>query len=1037
MSVDIGTAEGHIILDTSGFVVPLQTAQRDIHNFASDIAVKIGGAMQTLGNTIANIGNTITKYISAPLQDFAKSAFSEMAEFEDGMNRAGAIAKSSAEELAALTEKAKEMGRTTKFSATEATKALQYMGMAGWDSQQMMDGLEGIMNLAAASGEDLASVSDIVTDALTAMGLKASDSAHFADVLTAATLNSNTTVGMLGEAFKYAAPVAGALNYKIEDLTLALGLMANAGIKGAQAGTSLRTSLTRMSIAPGQVALEMEKFGISMYNADRTAKPLSQLMAEIREKFRGLDEQTKITAEGIIFGGRAMTAWGAIIEASEEDFNRLQTVLRNAEGTARKTAEKMLESFAGRLTLLQSAISGFKLQFTQDVLPFLTDIVNKIIDFISKISNLESGTRKAVLAFVAFGAAIGPLVASFGGVVALLGGVVVSVGFLVSSIGTLSAAVGISAAAFTGWGAAILAGIAAIGGVIATFIAAFIDLMANNEEFYNDFMSIINDIRKTLSEFKAEITGTFEEMGAGNLSFTEALSMAWIAVKNLIAPILLWLAESVRNTINYITSIAKGFTEILNGIALIFQGNFKEGLSKFFTGIGDLIVGFFDGLIQMAISQVKAIVGIFQSIGKSKEEIAKKSAEVDDIFTESAKKREEYKNKAIKSEKEQTKETEAELAKRLLGYEKSFAQMGINLEKEDAEVQKALEAQGEKHVGNFDAAMKQLPGIIADQREPMRVEADKIGTDLIDEGDIAGAGYIGIMDAHLSHLEGIFNDYLSDALDVVDDFSASFQESGKNSAEAFSGAMIAELQKLPGSFTTQLNAVLATTKDWVANMAKEAAKLPGSFTTQLNSVLTITKTWSANMAKEAASMASTFNTNAAKTASDLSTKLNNNLNASLNTASSWTTKMGKKGAEGAKLFLDYMLSAVDSQGAEIERFGKEIAEHLTVGIQNHSDWIKDRLKSTYYKIIDDMEEDMGLSDRRSDSVAAKAASFAYAGDYSLGYGTIAGTTAQRATSAAAAQTTTSTINFYSPRAIDEIEASRLLRKTQQDMLLGF
>ena len=1010
MSVDIGVAEGHIILDTSGFVAPLQTAQRDVRNFASDVALQIGGAMQTLGNTIANIGNTITKYISAPLQDFAKSAFSEMAEFEDGMNRAGTIAKSSADELAALTEKAKEMGRTTKFSATEATKALQYMGMAGWDSQQMMDGLEGIMNLAAASGEDLASVSDIVTDALTAMGLKASDSAHFADVLTAATLNSNTTVGMLGEAFKYAAPVAGALNYKIEDLTLALGIMANAGIKGAQAGTSLRTSLTRMSIAPGQVAVEMEKFGISMYNADRTAKPLSQLMVEIREKFRGLDEQTKITAEGIIFGGRAMTAWGSIIEASEEDFNRLQTVLKNAEGTARKTAEKMLESFAGRLTLLQSAISGFKLQFTQDILPFFTGIVNKVIDFINKISNLDSGVRKAVLAFVAFGAAIGPLVASFGGIVTLLGGAVVGVGFLVSSIGTLSAAVGVSATAFTGFGAAILAGIAAIGGVIATFTAAFIDLMANNEEFYNSFMSVIDDIKQAFFDLQAEISKVFADMGDSNLSFTEALSMAWVVVKNAIAPILLWLAESVRNTINLILSIAKGFVEIFDALVLIFQGNFKEGLSKFFVGIGDLVVGFFEGLIQTAISQVKAFLGIFQSIGKSKEEIAKNAKKVDDIFNESAKKREEYKNRAIKSEKEQTKETGEELAKRLLNYEDSFAQMGINLEKEDAEVQKALEAQGEKHVGNFDATMKQLPGIIADQREPMRVEADKIGTDLITEGDLAGAGYVGIMDAHLSHLEGIFNDYLSDALDVVDDFADSFQESGTNSAEAFSSAIITELQKLPGSFTTQLNSVLTTVKNW-----------------------------STNMAKEAANMATTFNTNAAKTASDLSTKLNNNLTASLNTANSWIAKMGKKGAEGAKLFLSYMLEAVDAQGAEIEKFGKDIAEHLTIGIESHSEWIKNRLKPAYYKIIDEMEAEMGITGKKSGSSAASAASVAYAGDYNLGYGTIAGggTTAQRTASAAAVQTTANTINFYSPKAIDEIEASRLLRKTQQDMLLGF
>ena len=1010
MSVDIGTAEGHIILDTSGFVVPLQTAQRDVHNFASDIAVKIGGAMQTLGNTISNIGNTITKYISAPLQDFAKSAFSEMAEFDDSMNRAAILTKAQGDQLTALTEKAKEMGRTTKFTATQAAEAYQYMGLAGWDSQQAIDGLEGIMNLAAASGEDLASVTDIVTDALTAMGLKASDSAHFADVLTAATLNSNTTIGMLGEAFKYAAPTAGAMHYSIEDLTLALGLMANAGIKGAQAGTSLRTAIQRMTVAPGQVAVEMEKLGLSVYNADRSAKPLSQLLEELRGKFRGLDDQTKLTAESIILGARAMTGIGAIIETSEEDYNRFKKVLEDAEGTARRVADKMLESFTGRLTLLQSAISGFKMQFAQDVLPFLSGVVNKMIDFVNSVSKLEGGTRKAVLAFIAFGAAIGPLVASFGGVIALLGSAIVSVGFLVSSIGTLSAAVGISAAAFTGWGAAILAGIAAIGGVIATFIAAFADLMINNEEFYNDFMSIINDIRKTLSEFKAEIVGTFEEMGAGNLSFTEALSMAWIAVKNLIAPILLWLAESVKNTINYITSIAKGFTEILNGLALIFQGNFKEGLSKFFTGIGDLIVGFFDGLIQMAISQVKAIVGIFQSIGKSKEEIAKKSAEVDDIFTESAKKREEYKNKAIKSEKEQTKETELQLAKRLVAQEEALKKSGFNYEESnrlDLESQKAF---GEKYLQTAQDTAKQLPGIIADQREPMRVEADKIGTDLITEGDLAGAGYVGIMDAHLSHLEGIFNDYLSDVLDVVDDFADSFQESGTNSAETFSNAIITELQKLPGSFTTQLNSVLTTVKNW-----------------------------STNMAKEAANMATTFNANAAKTASDLSTKLNNNLTASLNTANSWVTKMGKKGSEGAKLFLSYMLDAVDAQGAEIEKFGKDIAEHLTIGIESHSDWIKNRLKPAYYKIIDEMEAEMGITSKKSGSSAASAASVAYAGDYNLGYGTIAGgsTTAQRTASAAAVQTTANTINFYSPKAIDEIEASRLLRKTQQDMLLGF
>ena len=601
--------------------------------------------------------------------------------------------------------------------------------------------------------------------------------------------------------------------------------------------------------------------------------------------------------------------------------------------------------------------------------------------------------------------------ASFGGIVTLLGGAVVGVGFLVSSIGTLSAAVGVSAAAFTGFGAAILAGIATIGGVIATFTAAFIDLMANNEEFYNSFMSVIDDIKQAFFDLQAEISKVFADMGDSNLSFTEALSMAWIVVKNAIAPILLWLAESVRNTINFILSIAKGFVEIFDALVLIFQGNFKEGLSKFFVGIGDLVVGFFEGLIQTAISQVKAFLGVFQSIGKSKEEIAKKSSQIDNnIFTESAKNREEYKNRAIKSEKELTKETIEERKRRLEGILEAYKETGTKTEAEDKFIQEKQEELNKQHLDRFENTAKQLPGIIADQREPMRVEADKIGTDLITEGDLAGAGYVGIMDAHLSHLEGIFNDYLSDALDVVDDFADSFQESGTNSAEAFSSAIITELQKLPGSFTTQLNSVLTTVKNW-----------------------------STNMAKEAANMASTFNTNAAKTASDLSTKLNNNLNASLSTANSWVTKMGKKGAEGAKLFLSYMLEAVDAQGAEIEKFGKDIAEHLTIGIESHSEWIKNRLKPAYYKIIDEMEAEMGITGKKGSSTAASAASVAYAGDYNLGYGTIAGggTTAQRTASAAAVQTTANTINFYSPKAIDEIEASRLLRKTQQDMLLGF
>lgn len=1038
MAIDIGTAEGHIILDTSGFIVPLQNARTSLSNFGSELSMKVGAALQTLGSTMQTVGNTITRYLSEPLQNFAKSAFSEMVEFEDGMNRAGAIAKASAEEMAALTEKAKEMGRTTKFSATEATKALQYMGMAGWDADQMISGLEGIMNLAAASGEDLAVVSDIVTDALTAMGLKASDSAHFADVLTAATLNSNTTVGMLGEAFKYVAPVAGTLNYSIEDLALALGLMANAGIKGTQAGAGLRTSLQRMSVAPGQVAVEMEKLGLSMYNTDRTAKPLSQLMEEIREKFRGLDQQTRITTTAIIFGARQMSNWSAIIMASEEDFNRLQKVLKDSEGLARKTAERMLESFAGRITLLQSAISGFKLQFAQDVLPFFTTIVNKLIDIIGKVSTLDDTTRKMVLAFVAVGAAIGPLVAGFGAFVAILGGALVSLGLIAASITSLAALIGVSTVAVTGLGAAIAAALAAAPVLIAALIAAFVDLMANNEDFYNDVMSAINDIKLAFNSLKIEFNNVLEEMGLADLSFVDLVLIGWAMIKNTLAPLLRWIVAQVKICIESVAEYIEGWLNVFEGSILIAKGEILDGISKIFVGIAGMFEGAFGGLVKSIGASVSAVVDLFGVFGATSDDVAKrvtKAAEKSAIaWTDYAKQHAIYQEKVKKGEIETTENLVEQTQKRLEAEEEALKKSNYDLEKDREYDLQSEKVWAEKHVGNFDAASKEIKQIVKEQRTDLTTEAGKTSADLIEIGDNMGSGFVGIMDAHLSHLPGVFNDYFSDALDVVDDFNSSFLTSGSSAAETFVNAFIDELAKMPAAFNEQLSAITVQVNLFANNLesiGKSAGtKFANSITTNLSAVLKSTKTWASDMASAASKMASDFNNGASKTATDLTAQLKSKLNSTLGVANDWVDKMGKKGSEGAKLFLSYMLDAVNSQGAEIQKFGVEISKQLTLGIESNSDWIRDRLKSAYYKILDQMESDMGLAYKT-------ASNMTYASNYGVGYGTITNGTAQRTTTAAASNTTANTIIFNSPKAIDEVEASRLLRKTQQDMLMGF
>lgn len=279
-------------------------------------------------------------------------------DFEAGMSKVQAISGATRDELDRLTAKAKEMGAKTKFSATESAEAFQYMAMAGWKTEDMLNGIEGIMNLAAASGENLASVSDIVTDALTAFGLQAKDSAHFADVLAKASSNSNTNVSMMGATFKYVAPIAGSLKYSIEDTAVAIGLMANAGIKGEQAGTALRAMLTRLVKPPKDAAAALDALKISSKNADGTMKPLSNVLQELREKFKKLDDSQKASYASSIAGTEAMSGMLAIVNASDADFQKLTASINNADGAASETADTMNNNLQGATTIFKSNVES-------------------------------------------------------------------------------------------------------------------------------------------------------------------------------------------------------------------------------------------------------------------------------------------------------------------------------------------------------------------------------------------------------------------------------------------------------------------------------------------------------------------------------------------------------------------------------------------------------------------------------------------------------------------------------------------------------
>lgn len=366
----------------------------------------IKGILNMLANPILQAGAVLG--ISIGLA----GSINTFKDFEAAMSQVQAISGATADEMELLNEKAKEMGANTKFTATEAGEAFNYMAMAGWKAEDMLSGIEGILNLAAASGTDLATTSDIVTDALTAFGLAASDAGHFSDVLAAASSSANTNVTMMGETFKYAGTMAGSLGYTIEDVALMTGLMANSGIKASMAGTALNSIFTRLatdagasSKSLGALGVLTEELGVGFYDTEGNARALVNVMDDLRYATKGLNDEEKSYYANKIAGMEAQKGLLAILNASEADYNKLKTAINGADGAAAQMADTMLDNQQGSLTLLQSAVDGAKLRLGERLSPYLrefadwltsampqvNEVIDSIMDFVDeKIEGLRS-----------------------------------------------------------------------------------------------------------------------------------------------------------------------------------------------------------------------------------------------------------------------------------------------------------------------------------------------------------------------------------------------------------------------------------------------------------------------------------------------------------------------------------------------------------------------------------------------------------------------------------------------------------------------
>ena len=587
----------------------LQNLQREAEASSTALA-KLGQAGEMLeeaGDKIADVGTTLTTHVTVLIAAAGTAAVKTAADFDSAMSKVAAVSGATGDELDALRDKAREMGAKTKFSASEAAEAMNYMAMAGWKTEDMISGIDGIMNLAAASGEELAVTSDIVTDALTAFGLTAADSGHFADVLAAASSNANTNVSMMGETFKYAAPVAGALGFSVEDTAQAIGLMANAGIKSTQAGTSLRSIMTALSGEVKFCGASLGEVTVQTTNADGSMRDLNDILADCRVAFSQLSESEQASAAQALVGKNAMSGFLALMNAAPADITKLEGAISSCDGTSLSMAETMQDNLSGQLTILKSQLEELAISFSDILMPVIRSIVTHIQGFVDKLNQLDPQTKETIVKIALVAAALGPLLIVIGKTISGVGSIVT----LVSKAPAAIAAVKGGIATVTGALGVSLGTILAVVAAVAALVAAFVHLWNTNDEFKNNIIGIWNKIKETFSGLADGIVSRVNELGFDFENFTEMLKAAWDALCSVLAPMFEGMFTNIANILSAVSGVILGILDIFVGL---FTGDWEQlwnGVKSIFVSIWDLLVATFQNILNVLKNVANVVLGWF------------------------------------------------------------------------------------------------------------------------------------------------------------------------------------------------------------------------------------------------------------------------------------------------------------------------------------------------------------------------------------------------------------------------------------------
>ena len=576
-------------------------------------AGKVGQAVQTAGQHMMKVTTAIG--------GVAAASVTVAANFEQQMSKVQAISGATAEDTDRLTESARQWGRDTKYSATEAGEAFEYMALAGWKTDDMLEGIGGILNLAAASAMDLGTASDIVTDYLTAFGLSAKDAGKFADEMAYAMSHSNTTTEALGEAYKNCAATAASMGYSVEETTAVLMTMANAGVKGGEAGTALNAIMTRLATDTKGCATELSKYGVEVYDAQGNMNSLSSILTGVRGVWNNLTDEQQANLAKTIAGTNQFSALQTIMSglsdeaiASGMSFSDYSEALQNCDGTASDMAATMQDNLLGRLTQLKSKLEDVGITIGNSLMPFMEKAVAKIGELADKFASLSPQQQETILKIAGVVAALGPLLTITGKAITVSGQISKGVGKVVGKL----AEMGTTAGGATG-GMSVLKGaltaitspvgiaIAAIAGITAVVVT----LWKTNEDFRNKITEIWNRIKSVFTEFGQHITDKLNSLGFDFENFGEVVKAIWEGFCNVLAPIIEGvfnnIAIFIETTLNVITGVFDFFVSLFTGD---WQGCW-DAVKSIFESVWNGLKEYIGNILNTIKGVVDAFLGLF------------------------------------------------------------------------------------------------------------------------------------------------------------------------------------------------------------------------------------------------------------------------------------------------------------------------------------------------------------------------------------------------------------------------------------------